>query len=49
MQAYTVVWDLGDVGIGLMTIFNLIALYPMSGEAIAALRDYERRKHLTQN
>ena len=36
LEAYTVVWDLGDVGIGLMTIFNLIALYPMSGEAIAA-------------
>ena len=49
LEAYTVVWNLGDVGIGLMTIFNLIALYPMSGEAIAALRDYERRKHLTQN
>ena len=49
LEAYTVVWDLGDVGIGLMTIFSLIALYPMSGEAIAALRDYERRKHLTQN
>ena len=49
LEAYTVVWDLGDVGIGLMTIFNFIALYPMSGEAIAALRDYERRKHLTQN
>ena len=49
LEAYTVVWDLGDVGIGLMTIFNLIALYPMSGEAIVALRDYERRKHLTQN
>ena len=28
LEAYTVVWDLGDVGIGLMTIFNLIALYP---------------------
>ena len=46
MEAYTVVWDLGDVGIGLMTIFNLIALYPLSGEAIAALHDYERRRHL---
>ena len=34
LEAYTVVWDLGDVGIGLMTIFNLIALYPMSGEAL---------------
>ena len=46
VQAYTVVWDLGDVGIGLMTIFNLIALYPLSGEAIDALKEYERRKHL---
>ena len=46
VQAYTVVWDLGDVGIGLMTIFNLIALYPLSSEALQALRDYERRKAL---
>ena len=30
MQAYTVVWELGDVGIGLMTIFNMIALVPMA-------------------
>ena len=46
MAAYTVVWDLGDVGIGLMTIFNMIALYPMSGEALTALREYEHRKKL---
>ena len=45
-QAYTVVWDLGDVGIGLMTIFNMIALYPLSGEAMDALNDYEKRKKL---
>ena len=44
LAAYTVVWDLGDIGIGLMTIFNLIAVVPMSGKAIAALRDYEARK-----
>lgn len=31
LAAYTTVWDLGDVGVGLMTIFNLIALYPMGG------------------
>ena len=37
MQAYTIVWDLGDVGIGLMTIINLIILVPMSKEAIAIL------------
>ena len=37
LQAYTIVWDLGDVGIGLMTIINLIILVPMSKEAIAIL------------
>ena len=46
MQAYTGVWDLGDVGIGLMTIFNMIALVPMAKEALAALNDYEKRKKL---
>ena len=46
MQAYTVVWDLGDVGIGLMTIFNMLALYPLSGEALTALNDYEKRKKI---
>ena len=35
-----------DVGIGLMTIFNMIALYPLSGEAMDALNDYEKRKKL---
>ena len=45
-QAYTVVWDLGDVGIGLMTIFNMIALYPLSSQALRALADYETRKKL---
>lgn len=44
LAAYTVVWDLGDVGVGLMTIFNLIALYPMAGEALASLKDYESKK-----
>jgi len=42
LQAYTVVWDLGDVGIGLMTIFNLIVLIPMSGEAISLLDDKKK-------
>lgn len=44
LAAYTFVWDLGDIGIGLMTIFNLIAVVPMSGKAISALKDYEARK-----
>ena len=41
LAAYTFVWDLGDVGIALMTIFNMIVLFPMSGEALASLWDYE--------
>ena len=44
IAAYHIVWDLGDVGIGLMTIFNMIALFPLSKEAIASLRDYETKK-----
>lgn len=37
LRSFTVVWDLGDVGIGLMTIINLIVLIPMSKEAIPLL------------
>lgn len=44
LAAYTFVWDLGDIGIGLMTIFNMIALIPMSKEAVTALKDYEARR-----
>lgn len=41
LAAYTFVWDLGDIGIGLMTIFNMIVLIPMSRQAINSLKDYE--------
>lgn len=44
LAAYTVVWDLSDVGIGLMTIFNLAVIVPGAGPAIEALRDYENKK-----
>ena len=44
LAAYTFVWDMGDVGVGLMTIFNMIALIPMAGEAVRSLKDYESRK-----
>lgn len=44
LAAYTFVWDLGDIGIGLMTIFNMIALVPLSRQAIDALKDYEHQK-----
>lgn len=41
LAAYQFVWDLGDVGVGLMTIFNMIALFPLAPQALSALRDYE--------
>ena len=44
LAAYTFVWDLGDVVIGMMTIFNMIALIPLSRQAIDALKEYERTK-----
>ena len=41
LAAYTFVWDLGDLGVGLMTIFNMIALIPLAPQAIRSLKDYE--------
>ena len=41
LAAYTFVWDMGDVGVGLMTVFNMIALIPLAKEAAGSLRDYE--------
>ena len=40
LATYTFVWDLGDIGVGLMTIFNMIAILPMGGRALKALEDY---------
>ena len=40
LAVYTFVWDIGDIGVGLMTIFNMIVLIPMSKEAINSLNEY---------
>lgn len=45
LAAYTFVWDLGDIGVGLMTIFNMIALFPLSRYAMNSLHDYEKKKN----
>ena len=44
LAAYTFVWDLGDIGIGLMTVFNMLILIPQSKEALTALKDYEKNR-----
>lgn len=44
IATYTFVWDLGDVGVGLMTVFNIAFLYPLAGQALGALKEYEGSK-----
>lgn len=44
LATYTFVWVLGDIGIALATIFNMVALLPMSGRAIRALNDYMKHR-----
>ena len=43
IAAYEIVWELGDLGVALMTIFNMLAVLPLSGQAFGALRDYEAK------
>ena len=51
LAAYQFVWDLGDLGVGLMTVFNMIALIPLAPKALTSLKDYEKnvmtKKNLT--
>ena len=42
IASYEFVWELGDIGIALMTIFNILVILPMSKEAIQCLHDYEK-------
>lgn len=44
LATYTFVWVLGDIGIALSTIFNMIAILPMSGQTIRVLNDYWKRR-----
>lgn len=44
LAAYTFVWDLADVGIGLMTVFNLAVILPNGTPALKKLREYEEMK-----
>lgn len=44
IAAYTFVWDLADVGIALMTIFNMIVLFPMAKVPLKLLKEYKKSK-----
>ncbi len=36
------VWNLADLGLGLMTIVNLIGVFPLTNKAVESLREYEK-------
>jgi AGCS family alanine or glycine:cation symporter len=37
-------WDIGDLGVGLMAWFNIIAIILLQKPALLALKDYEKQK-----
>ena len=42
-------WDIGDLGVGLMAWFNIIAILLLQKPALAALKDYEKQKKAGKN
>jgi len=36
------VWNLADLGLGLMTMVNLIGVFPLTNKAVESLREYEK-------
>lgn len=44
LAAYELVWTIGDIGIALMTVFNIIVILPMGGEALKLLKEYEANR-----
>lgn len=49
LAAYTVVWQISDIGMGVMTIMNLIVLIPMGSQAFKALDEYMALRKTEKN
>lgn len=49
MATIQVVWDLADLFMGVMAIFNLVTIIFLSKYAFAALRDYMKQKEAGQD
>jgi AGCS family alanine or glycine:cation symporter len=45
LRTASAAWTLGDIGVGLMAWFNLIAILILQKPALLALRDYEQQRH----
>ncbi|HEL4258696.1 TPA: alanine:cation symporter family protein [Stenotrophomonas maltophilia] len=46
LNSATVAWSLGDIGVGLMSWLNILAILLLQRPALAALRDYEHHRRL---
>ncbi len=44
VNSATLAWTLGDIGVGVMSWLNIIAILLLQRPALAALRDYERQQ-----
>lgn len=42
-------WDIGDIGVGLMAWFNIVAIILLQKPALAALKDYEKQRKAGKN
>lgn len=42
-------WNLADLGLGLMTIVNMMGILPLTGLALGALKDYEHKLSVLKN
>ncbi|QNR98167.1 alanine:cation symporter family protein [Stenotrophomonas sp. 169] len=45
LHSATVAWTLGDIGVGVMSWLNIIAILLLQKPALAALRDYEKSRN----
>ncbi len=49
LKEASVIWSLGDMGVGIMAWINIIVILLLSPKAIKALRDYERQQRAGKN
>lgn len=43
LKSATLVWDMGDIGVGMMAWINLIAIIILTKPALALIKDYDRQ------
>ena len=46
LQEAALIWNIGDIGVGLMAWLNIVAIFLLRKPALLALKDYEQQKKL---